>query len=102
MRVRVTEYGDGNPRCKVEVSATIRREQIGTLAPIKGEVIPSIGRQYGWNHGALLREKGCGKADETAPTVVVAPARPPAIPLSCRRIGQHRAPYPGSLTRRVD
>src|SRR5258708_5686148 len=92
--------GGGDARREVGVFAPVGREWIGALAPIKGEVVPSIGRQYGWNHGTLLREKGCGKADETVPTVVVAPARPPAIPLSCRRFGQQRAPYPGSYPSR--
>src|SRR6185437_14913096 len=102
MRVRMAEHGDGDAGGEIEVFAAVGGEEIGALAPFKGEIVPSISRQYGWDHGNSPAQygrarKGCGKADETAPTVVVAPARLPATPSSCGRTGHHRAPFPGSI-----
>ena len=62
MRVTVTEAGYGDAAGKIEKFATVGRINVGTFAPIDGNIPPTIGRHYGWNHGNLSCATGLGNS----------------------------------------
>ncbi len=50
MRVGMAEHGDGDAGGEIEIFPPVAGEEIGALAPFKGEVVPSISRQYSRDH----------------------------------------------------
>src|SRR5437870_5977410 len=104
MRMRMAEHGDGDAAAEIEIALAFGGEEVGPLAPLQCEVVPSIGRQYGWNHGSLLREKLKGRRRTKhgdGISVVVASAPFGAIPSASGRQGQPRAPFLSSKLRRT-
>src|SRR6185312_2164519 len=61
VRMGMAERGDGDAAREIEVFLAIGSEEVGTLAPLERQIVPSIGRQNSWNHGSLScakRSKG--------------------------------------------
>src|SRR5205807_10227116 len=93
MRMRVAEHGDGDAAREIEVLLAVVGKEVGALAPLESEIIPSVGRQNGWNHGTLLRGKGLRISESRRASVVVVTAPPLAIPSASGRDGQSRASW---------
>jgi hypothetical protein len=58
MRVGMAEHGHGDAAGEIEIAAAVGRGQIGAFAFFKDEIVPSIGRQYGWDHGESPAREG--------------------------------------------
>jgi len=85
MRVRVAEHGDRDAAGEIEIAATVRRRQIGAFAFFKDEIVPSISRQYGWNHGeSPARDKEQAERTKRDLSSSSHRRRPPSLHLPAR------------------